>query len=146
MWKHPHLKPVGETETQSHHIHHPSMATHNQKGAHNSKLPPEGWRIWIPILTPQLLRSAPEWPAHKTSSFESQWDLHPQDPQGYSGLRKFLNGACVHTMAPPQSPVQKQQTSTPSLLACARIINNNNHFVFYISQTYAPLLMTKKLD
>lgn len=45
--------------------------------------------VWTPPLAPQFLKPAPERQAPKTSDFESQWGLCPQNPHIYSKLRNM---------------------------------------------------------
>lgn len=79
----------------------PGTTTHKWVQMQKPKCLPEKQRVWTPHQSPQLLRPAPERQALKTSSFENQQGLCPQDPQGYSKWRKVLKRLiCVHTPTP----------------------------------------------
>lgn len=73
------------------------MATHSQEETHNSKLLHDKKMVWTSYQALQLLRFTSKRQASKIFSFESQWDLHPRDPPGYSKqetILKFSLGFC----------------------------------------------------
>ena len=69
------------------------MVTNNQKETQKPMPIPDGFIH----LASQLLRPEIEIESPKIFSFESQWDLHPRDPPGYSKqetILKFSLGFC----------------------------------------------------
>lgn len=91
---------LSQTSLYSDHLPTPHIMTHNQEEIHNSIASPWGVKGLKPTLASQLLGTTSERWAPKTSSFECQQD--PQDPQGYSKLRKFLKCPCKLTWPHPR--------------------------------------------
>ena len=87
-----HIKADRGKLRQSHHKPHPQHDTHNQKQTGTPELIPGEQRLWPPHLTSHILRPTSERQASKVSTFDSQWNLFPQDPQGYSYLGMQYRG------------------------------------------------------